>query len=40
MTRGVEGFGLVEDLRVDPRTRDVPLVVFSAKDISSSRAEI
>jgi len=34
MMPGVDGFGLVEELRLDPRTRDIPIVVVSAKDIS------
>ena len=32
---GIDGFGLVEELRLDPRTRDIPIVVVSAKDITS-----
>jgi threonine synthase len=31
---GIDGFGLVEELRLDPRTRDIPIVVVSAKDIT------
>ena len=34
MMPGIDGFGLVEELRLDPRTRDVPIVVVSAKDIT------
>jgi threonine synthase len=34
MMPGIDGFGLVEELRLDPRTRDIPIVVVSAKDIS------
>jgi threonine synthase len=34
MMPGVDGFGLVEELRLDPRTRDIPIVVVSAKDIT------
>jgi threonine synthase len=30
----LDGFGLVEELRRDPRTREIPIVVVSAKDIS------
>jgi threonine synthase len=30
----LDGFGLVEELRRDPRTREIPVVVVSAKDIS------
>jgi threonine synthase len=35
MMPGIDGFGLVEELRLDPRTRNIPIVVVSAKDISS-----
>jgi len=35
MMPGIDGFGLVEELRLDPRTRDIPIVVISAKDITS-----
>jgi threonine synthase len=31
---GIDGFGLVEELKLDPRTRDIPIVVVSAKDIT------
>lgn len=31
---GVDGFGLVEELKLDPRTKDIPVVVVSAKDIT------
>ena len=31
---GIDGFGLVEELKLDPRTKDIPIVVVSAKDIS------
>jgi threonine synthase len=34
MMPGLDGFGLIEELRLDPRTRDIPLVVVSAKDIT------
>ncbi len=34
MMPGIDGFGLVEELRLDPRTRDIPIVVISAKDIT------
>jgi len=30
----LDGFALVEELRLDPRTRDIPIVVVSAKDIT------
>lgn len=32
---GIDGFGLVEELKLDPRTRDIPVVVVSAKDITT-----
>jgi threonine synthase len=31
---GIDGFGLVEELKLDPRTKDIPIVVVSAKDIT------
>jgi threonine synthase len=31
---GLDGFGLVEEIKLDPRTKDIPIVVVSAKDIS------
>lgn len=31
---GIDGFALVEELKLDPRTRDIPVVVVSAKDIT------
>jgi threonine synthase len=34
MMPGIDGFGLVEELRLDPRTRDIPIVIISAKDIT------
>lgn len=34
MMPGIDGFGLVEELRLDPRTRGIPIVVVSAKDIT------
>lgn len=39
MMPGVDGFGLVEELKLDPRTRDIPVVVVSAKDISADERE-
>jgi threonine synthase len=35
----LDGFGLVEELRRDPRTREIPVVVVSAKDISAEERE-
>lgn len=32
---GIDGFGLVEELKLDPRTKDIPVVVISAKDITA-----
>lgn len=34
MMPGIDGFGLVEELKLDPRTKDTPIVIVSAKDIS------
>jgi threonine synthase len=34
MMPGIDGFGLVEELKMDPRTKDIPIVVVSAKDIT------
>ena len=34
MMPGIDGFGLVEELKLDPRTRKTPIVVVSAKDIT------
>jgi threonine synthase len=31
---GIDGFGLVEELKLDPRTEHIPIVVVSAKDIT------
>lgn len=31
---GIDGFGLVEELKLDPRTKEIPIVVVSAKDIT------
>ena len=32
---GLDGFGLVEELKLDPRTKEIPVVVVSAKDITT-----
>lgn len=32
---GIDGFGLVEELKLDPRTRHIPVIVVSAKDITA-----
>jgi len=32
---GIDGFGLVEELKLDPRTQNIPIVVVSAKDITT-----
>ncbi len=34
MMPDLDGFGLVEELKLDPRTKDIPIVVVSAKDIT------
>ncbi|MBK8617518.1 MAG: pyridoxal-phosphate dependent enzyme [Anaerolineales bacterium] len=31
---GIDGFGFVEELKLDPRTKDIPIVIVSAKDIT------
>jgi threonine synthase len=31
---GIDGFGFVEEIKLDPRTKDIPIVVVSAKDIT------
>ncbi|RPJ23814.1 MAG: pyridoxal-phosphate dependent enzyme [Chloroflexi bacterium] len=31
---GIDGFGLVEELKLDPRTKTIPVIVVSAKDIT------
>jgi threonine synthase len=35
MMPGIDGFGLVEELKFDPRTEQIPVIVASAKDITS-----
>jgi threonine synthase len=32
---GIDGFGFVEEIKLDPRTKDIPIVVVSAKDITT-----
>ncbi|NOH04038.1 MAG: pyridoxal-phosphate dependent enzyme [Chloroflexi bacterium] len=34
MMKGLDGFGLIEELKLDPRTCGIPVVVVSAKDIT------
>ena len=34
MMPGLDGYALVEELKLDPRTRDIPIVIVSAKDIT------
>ncbi|MCC7116954.1 MAG: pyridoxal-phosphate dependent enzyme [Anaerolineales bacterium] len=36
---GIDGFGLVEELKLDPRTKDIPVVVVSAKDITAEERQ-
>ncbi len=36
---GIDGFGLVEELKLDPRTTDIPIVVVSAKDITDEERQ-
>lgn len=35
MLPGLDGFGVLEELKLDKRTRHIPIVVVSAKDISA-----
>jgi CheY-like chemotaxis protein len=30
---GIDGFGPIEEWKLDPRTKDIPVVVVGAKDI-------
>lgn len=39
MMPGIDGFGLVEELKLDPRTAHIPIVVVSAKDITPEERE-
>jgi threonine synthase len=39
MMPGIDGFGLVEQLKLDPRTKTIPIVVVSAKDITREERE-
>jgi len=39
MMTGIDGFGLVEELKLDPRTENIPIVVVSAKDITPQERE-
>ena len=34
MMSGLDGFALVEELKFDPRTKNIPIVIVSAKDIT------
>ena len=34
MMSGLDGFALVEELKLDPRTKNIPIVIVSAKDIT------
>jgi threonine synthase len=36
---GMDGFGLVEELKLDPRTKNIPVVVVSAKDITKEERD-
>jgi threonine synthase len=39
MMPGLDGYGLVEELKLDPRTRDIPVVIVSAKDITQEERQ-
>ena len=34
----LDGFGVIESLRADPQTRDLPIIVISAKDLTADEA--
>jgi len=34
----LDGFGVIDSLRADPRTRDLPIIVISAKDLTEGEA--
>ncbi len=36
---GIDGFGFVEELKLDPRTKEIPVVVVSAKDITAEERQ-
>jgi threonine synthase len=36
---GIDGFGFVEELKLDPRTKEIPVVVVSAKDITTEERQ-
>ena len=36
MMPGLDGFGVIEKLRADPQTRDLPIIVISAKDLTAN----
>lgn len=35
----IDGFGVIEELKLDPRTRNIPIVVVSAKDIQPNERQ-
>jgi CheY-like chemotaxis protein len=34
----LDGFGVIEKLRADPKTRNLPIVVLSAKDLTADES--
>jgi CheY-like chemotaxis protein len=34
----LDGFGVIERLRTNPQTRDLPIIVISAKDLTSAES--
>ena len=36
----LDGFGVIEKLRIDPGLRDIPIIVISAKELSSDESKL
>ena len=34
----LDGFGVIENLRVNPKTRDLPIIVISAKELTETES--
>jgi threonine synthase len=39
MMPNLDGFGFLQELKIDPRTRDIPVMVVSAKDLTATDRE-